>query len=308
MLLHERDDYADLLRIVANARAIRDAIVEKDYWVTHVLQALRGSEFRNAFIFKGGTSLSKGWNLIDRFSEDIDLLLIGDGLGGKAKRRRTEEIEIFVGGLPGLRFDKDNPANRSGKESRTSCFRYRSVARDGLGALLPYVKLEIGFRGGIEPNVMRPIQAIFCEEIEKRGQTALAENIGAVYMPLLHPRRTLVEKLFALYSAYEAGEIAGKTRHYYDVHRLLGLEDVTAFLGTQEYVALKESVAAFSRENWPNSPLPPGNALAGGRAFLPEEPARAQIALEYERADYYYGVRPGFAEILDRLKAHHERF
>ena len=127
-------------------------------------------------------------------------------------------------------------------------------------------------------------------------------------MPLLHPRRTLVEKLFALYSAYESGKIAGKTRHYYDVFRLLALSDVATFLGTAEYNELKESVAAFSRDNWPDAPVPDGNKLEGAAAFHPAGTLRAQIEQEYVRSDIYYGTKPSFTEIAERIYTFQEKF
>ncbi len=160
MLLHNHTDFTSFVGIVANDLGIRDVIIEKDYWVTYVLHELRSSVFKNSFIFKGGTSLSKGWNLIDRFSEDIDLLLVGNGLGGKNKRVLHKKIQRFVASLPGLSYDQHNINNRSGDESRTCCFRYESHLAGELGALLPYIKLEMGFRGGNEPTETRQIQSL----------------------------------------------------------------------------------------------------------------------------------------------------
>ena len=311
MLLHDHPDFIDFIRIIAQERGIREAIIEKDYWVTHVLHNLRKSEFKDVFIFKGGTSLSKGWNLIDRFSEDIDLLLVAAGrgeLGTKAKKTQMKKIQELVSGIPGLSFDEGNADNRAGNESRTSCFKYDARATEEFGSLLPYIKLEMGYRGGDEPQELRRIQSFVGDALEKKGQQALAENVSGVEMPLLHPKRTLVEKLFALFSAYESGKIAGKTRHYYDVYRLLALEDVTAFLGTKEYVALKASVAQFSRENWPDSPLPEGEKLKGAAALNPSGALRSQIEQEYTQSDIYYGKKPSFNEIVDRIKKYWDRF
>lgn len=71
MFVHEDRDFDDLLRIVADEHGLAVALVEKDYWVTHVLWALLRQGFD--IWFKGGTSLSKGFGLIERFSEDLDL-------------------------------------------------------------------------------------------------------------------------------------------------------------------------------------------------------------------------------------------
>jgi predicted nucleotidyltransferase component of viral defense system len=69
--LHERSDFADLIRIVADERSLLPALIEKDYWIMHCLYGLAAQSF--TFELKGGTSLSKGFGIIQRFSEDIDI-------------------------------------------------------------------------------------------------------------------------------------------------------------------------------------------------------------------------------------------
>ena len=90
MTLDQHPDFRDLIRIAADQMRIVPELVEKDYWVTRVLRAIANDKVLSTqVIFKGGTSLSKGWNLIDRFSEDIDLLTTGPDFseppGRKAK-------------------------------------------------------------------------------------------------------------------------------------------------------------------------------------------------------------------------------
>ena len=69
--LHERSDFTDLIRVVAGERGLLPALVEKDYWIMHCLYGLSAQGF--TFELKGGTSLSKGFGIIHRFSEDIDI-------------------------------------------------------------------------------------------------------------------------------------------------------------------------------------------------------------------------------------------
>ncbi|MEH2503282.1 putative nucleotidyltransferase component of viral defense system [Bradyrhizobium sp. AZCC 1578] len=71
--LHSHPQFADLIRIVAEEKGIDPALVEKDYWIMHCLYGLR--QFGYTFQLKGGTSLSKGHQIINRFSEDIDILI-----------------------------------------------------------------------------------------------------------------------------------------------------------------------------------------------------------------------------------------
>ena len=78
--IHDEPEFQDLLRIVANEHGLAVSLVEKDYWVTHALWALH--ETGLAISFKGGTSLSKGFGLIERFSEDLDLQIDSGSVEG----------------------------------------------------------------------------------------------------------------------------------------------------------------------------------------------------------------------------------
>lgn len=71
LYLHEREDFPELLRILEEETSILAALIEKDYWIMHCLYGLKKQGYN--FQLKGGTSLSKGFDLIDRFSEDIDI-------------------------------------------------------------------------------------------------------------------------------------------------------------------------------------------------------------------------------------------
>jgi predicted nucleotidyltransferase component of viral defense system len=67
--------FSDSIRITSQQMKIKDVFVEKDYWITLVLSQLAKSEYASQTVFKGGTSLSKGFGLIDRFSEDVDIAI-----------------------------------------------------------------------------------------------------------------------------------------------------------------------------------------------------------------------------------------
>src|SRR5436309_10756697 len=94
MTLDQHPDFRDLIVITSDDLGIIPELVEKDYWVTRVLRALASdSSLKKQIIFKGGTSLSKGWNLIDRFSEDVDLLTTGPEFS--APPRKAERANLF---------------------------------------------------------------------------------------------------------------------------------------------------------------------------------------------------------------------
>ena len=96
-----QEDRADALIVAAREKGMHPAIVEKDFWVCWTLDYLFGeSAFKDSFAFKGGTSLSKGFDLIERFSEDIDLIfdwrLLGYGIDEPWEKRSNTKQDAFV--------------------------------------------------------------------------------------------------------------------------------------------------------------------------------------------------------------------
>ena len=102
MKLHEdKILFREAIEAAAQHLKLRPVFVEKDYWVTHVLRNLGLSKFSNTVVFKGGTSLSKAYQCIDRFSEDIDLAILSPGTytGNQLKNLLKEVTETISKGL-----------------------------------------------------------------------------------------------------------------------------------------------------------------------------------------------------------------
>ena len=293
MYLFQLPDFPDFINQVADATNIPAAIVEKDYWITYVLYRLKKSEFGDKFIFKGGTSLSKGWNLIERFSEDIDLLFIPEeGMGSSKKRSRLEKVRDLVGSCEGLTYDGKNKDNSSGNEHRNACFEYERKTKQAIGSLRPYLKLEMGFRGGPEPHTSRGIQSYIGKALEEAGKQNLAEDIMSFAVEVLHPKRTLVEKLFAIHSAAASGNSVGQSRHYYDLYKLLKMPEVKNFVGSAEYKALRQSVYEYSVSEFPKSPITEPDKLKESPGILLSESLEKSLQREIEDSEMIFGDRP----------------
>jgi predicted nucleotidyltransferase component of viral defense system len=97
--LCERDDFSELVVDAGGEIGIDPAIVEKDYYVTETLRVI-ADRFGDLVLFKGGTSLSKGWKLLDRFSEDIDLYVQEDHSSSRATKRRLKSIRQYLIPVP----------------------------------------------------------------------------------------------------------------------------------------------------------------------------------------------------------------
>jgi predicted nucleotidyltransferase component of viral defense system len=296
--LFQNPDFSDLITQTARQLKMPTDFVEKDYWVTYVLYRLV-KEGVDDFVFKGGTSLSKGWNLIDRFSEDIDLLFVPSSISKDRQRSRLKKVNTLVSSFDGLNFDKDNSENSG--SYRADRFNYSRVTSSSTGLLLPYIKLEMGYRGGDSPQTRVPIQSYLGKLIEKTGTANSYDDVAAFEVPVLDPKRTFVEKLFAIHSAYTNNQIEKYVRHYYDVYKLLEMSDVRDFVGTAQYSELKKHVAQVSKQFFKTVP-PPDLDFAQSPAFASSPELIAEIDRSLNRQkDLYFSALPKAEQILAKI-------
>ena len=156
-------------------------------------------------IFKGGTSLSKGWGLIRRFSEDIDIFLDPTGfeppLGKKAIDRELKNLRRAIGQHPALTFVAKESLTIGGF-GRNDRFEYAQRFA-GAGEIRNRVFVEVGTASGREPTERVRLQSYVGQFLAESGVTLEAEDEGPFEMRLLHFRRTFVEKMFAIHAKVE---------------------------------------------------------------------------------------------------------
>jgi len=313
-VLHHRRDFADLLVTVGEQAGTNAALVEKDYWVTEALRVIaRG--YSAGVVFKGGTSLSKAWGLIKRFSEDIDLLIRQDETTGGtigSRDRYMKEVDAAVAEIDGLTRVADGSRSDRGI-SRTVVLTYepRTALLEGLQ---PTIILEMGIRGGAHPTEIRTIRSMLAAALVDSGIED--ETLDSFDVTALHPRRTLVEKLFALNSACELWHegrttaIQRQGRHFSDIHFLLGDADIARYVGGDEYLALLPEIDEFGVKYFPRDHrTPEGMRLAGSRALSPNAELRAAIEDDYTRSRFLFagGEQPSLETIYERIAEFRER-
>jgi hypothetical protein len=202
-------------------RGLRPAIIEKDYYVTEALRMIAVAA-NDKIIFKGGTSLSKGWNLIQRFSEDIDIFLdplaYHPRLGKRAIDTALKKLRDAVGAHPALIFIK-NESVTIGGFGRNDRFSYAQHF-GGPGEVINRVLVESGTASGREPTAVIEMQSYLAKFLKDRGLSLGAEDEKPFSLRLLHFRRTFVEKMFAIHSKVELLKRDGRplgtyARHYY---------------------------------------------------------------------------------------------
>jgi hypothetical protein len=289
-----RDDaeFGQAIEVAAGQAGVLPVVIEKDYYVTQALRTL-AAKFPDDWVFKGGTSLSKAFGLLDRFSEDIDVLVL-------RRDRARGAVDRVMKGM-GDAAAADIEAECRGQDASRGIHRSYQLhypASHGGSAVLPYVLLEMGVRGGPEPHEARPIGTMLAQELEL--DEGAYEDLRPFDVPALHPGRTLIEKLGLLHVAamgLQAGTMDPRAarigRHFYDVHQILGYEPARELLADRDEVArIIAEAAAISEEQFGNHEPPPKGGYANSPAFgARTEAADAVLRAAYE--DAQDGLRLG---------------
>lgn len=313
MRLFEHADFEQAVLQAAeyfHGQGLRPAIIEKDYYVTEALRAVAAAA-GDKVIFKGGTSLAKGWNLIQRFSEDIDIFLdpaaFEPPLSKRAIDRELKKLRDAIGAHPALTLV---PAEGQtiGGFGRSDRFSY-AQRFGGPGEVADRVLLESGTASGREPTAIVQLRSYLGQFLHERGLSLDADDEGPFTMPLLHFRRTFVEKMFAIHGKVQLLKRDGQplgtyARHYYDLFQLAAQAEVIAMLKSAEYGAIKADYDEISRLHFPRSYFPPDRmSFAGSDAFFPPPDLAAVIAPAYEEQCRLlcYGPYPSWAEVQARL-------
>ncbi|MBI2308581.1 MAG: nucleotidyl transferase AbiEii/AbiGii toxin family protein [Rhodocyclales bacterium] len=291
------------------------AVVEKDFWVTWVLDRLFATPTLSPLLmFKGGTSLSKVHGLIERFSEDIDLILDWRVLSEDAplaKRSKTRQAELnesinqharaYIAGplLAALRAATDGICQCRIGDDDPHVIEVSYPAAFGDAYLRPELRLEIGPLAAWLPHEERLISAYAAQAFPDlfARREAMVKVIRA--------ERTFWEKVTILHQ--EAHRPEGKpqparySRHYYDLARLAASPVKAAALADR---ALLASVVEFKQRFYPRAWACYDLATPGSLRLLPNEKALAAVAADYRAMEnMIFGQAPSFPGIVAELRA-----
>lgn len=308
VFLHDTPDFRDLIEVLAGQMGIDPGLVEKDYWIMHALWGLQAGGF--VFELKGGTSLSKGYQLIHRFSEDIDILIHSEGAlpvgRNHTKAAHVAARRAFFDGLaqriaiPGIQVvERDDAFDDPTGQMRGAGIRLRYPELNPLpDGVKTGVLLEAGF-DQVSPNRPITISSWAYEFAIQQGGEELTDN-RAIDVACYEPGYTFVEKLQTISTKFRQQQVNGEMptnfmRHYYDVYSLLGDDDVQAFIGSDAYVAHK--MARFRGADEPD--------IRRNEAFWLNDPDTRRL---YDRAygatrALYYRDQPSLDAILARIAA-----
>jgi hypothetical protein len=313
----------ELLVAAARERGLAQAILEKDYWVCKTLEILFAlPDLGRHLVFKGGTSLSKGYRLIERFSEDVDLSFHREFLGfgaekdpeaatGKEQVRRVEALQVACQNcirevlLPRLR---DAMAGLLGHEvgwsleidrqdAQTLLFHFPQAGGPGLAYVAPAVRIELGARSDHWPAKEQEVRSYLSEIFDRPAECAAVSTLSA--------ERTFWEKATILHA--EAHRPAEKpmparyARHYHDLARLAAspvAERALADATLRERVVAHKAV--YFRSKWA------GYDFAQPSTFRLIPPAFRLAALEVDHRSMlpmFFAPPPPLGEVLEKLAA-----
>ncbi|MDE5609388.1 MAG: nucleotidyl transferase AbiEii/AbiGii toxin family protein [Bacteroidales bacterium] len=243
-----------VLSQAANKTGLPVQAVEKDLWVTIALQTVFSLPFSGRLVFKGGTSLSKVWKVIHRFSEDIDLAIDPSvwGFEGDLTKRQIKRLRkassIFVrdefcqslreafmaSGLEKwlqVEAAPDGEGDETYPEPRVIHIRYKSLFDKDLPYLHSEVKLEVGARSLLEPTNEARVTSIIEEELP------INTTIKQAVIPTALAEKTFLEKAFLLhelFSSQSKKEANRKSRHLYDLAQMMKTDIATRAIANDE--------------------------------------------------------------------------
>jgi hypothetical protein len=241
------DDLFALVGRASEGLELPQEFVEKDFWITELLRSV-GQPVDYAYIvFKGGTSLSKAFGLIERFSEDVDILLVVTRAFDKTfGKRSVDKIvkSICSRARDDLGLGEEDLVLEGSETGIHRNVRYRYPPRLTPRVVRPGVLLQMGVRGGPDPRSRRTIRSFigqFATETLGLSEDEY-EEFATVEVEVLNPERTLFEKLALLYhlaSQYpeSADELRQATRHLYDVFKLMTNPELRSVLESRPGLA-----------------------------------------------------------------------
>ena len=244
MNLHEdKEAFAELVEVKAETIGLPQVYVEKDYWVTKALMHLSESPHFDEVVFKGGTSLSKAYRLIDRFSEDIDLAIFAGEKSNSVRKMLLKSIESAT--AQGLTYLKEDVRESKGSNFRKTVYQYpRSIDGDSFGQASPELIVEINSFTNPEPFESRKLQTLIAEVLAQINQSELIAqySLEDFSINVLSVSRTLVEKMLGVikdsYNEDPVAKLSDRIRHLYDICLILKHDEYRDFVTSDDFKSL----------------------------------------------------------------------
>jgi len=260
MKLHENKElFQDAIIATSQQLDIKEIYIEKDYWVTFALFHIFKNEIGKETVFKGGTALSKCFELTQRFSEDIDLVILrNESETGNQLKNKIKKISKCVSDvLPEM--DIDGITNKVGMIRKTA-HNYPRTFTGHFGQARDIIIVESTWLGNFEPYTTANVSSFIYEMMLQNNQQALIDEYGMNPFEVLalNPKRTLCEKIMSLVRFSQTQEpitdLRNKIRHTYDIHLMLKDENLKSFFQSDDFETMllrvaNDDITSFKNNN-----------------------------------------------------------
>ena len=327
------DERKAMIQGVVEARQIDEAAAEKDWWVTAVLYTLFHTSVSEYLLFKGDTSLSKGWDIINRFSEDIDLALSRDYFlnakqlscanctsNTQIHNLREKGQDLLFGefkdelvaklaemGLEVTVLTDNDIANDNGeprkvahdKDPSVLYVQYPTIYDSQAAYAIPTVKVEISVLSMSEPYEMRRISSLIEQTFKDEDvDSDLVQTIRTV-----SPARTFLEKAFLLCEEFQKDKprTHRMTRHFYDLEKLMQTPYAEMALND---ITLYQEIVEHRRKFYHVGYVDYDKELPTNIQILPSEEQMSAYEADYNemKESFIYGQPLTFSELIDKIK------
>lgn len=259
MELHnDRELFEEAIRATALHLSLPMTYVEKDYWVTVALKALAQSEIGASIVFKGGTSLSKAYRLISRFSEDVDIAVLTGSLSTGQVKRRVKKV---CGLLPDCFEEIDSADTSKNSNFRKIRFQYPKLGEneEPEEQVTNTLLLEVNAFADPEPYQQMVISSYVADFMSSTGneEQITSNSLHPFKMNVLCTSRTLCEKIMGMvkasWSDSPIDDINAKIRHLYDMHYLMNDEFTESFFQSDNFPEMARRVIQSDRQTFPDA-------------------------------------------------------
>lgn len=311
MNLHTNNQlFQDAVIATAQQLNIPEIYVEKDYWVTVALHCIFHSAVADDAVFKGGTALSKCHKLIERFSEDVDMVVFN--IKGESGNQLKNKLKAITDAVAAVMPEVEIPGitNKKGMIRKTAHQYNKQNFSGSYGQVREQIIVEASWLGSSEPYVMSEVSCYVTEMMKATNQIPIIAqyNIQPFTVKVLSKERTLCEKIMSLVRFSQTqdpySDLSKKVRHIYDVHLMLKNNEVAAFFSSAAFDKLliqvgKNDVVSFKNNNaWLQ------NHPASAIIFSKPDDTWDKIKASYRTTfkELVLGELPAEADLVNTLK------
>lgn len=309
MKLHlDKKLFRQAVQFTSDQMQIPVIFVEKDYWVTYALFTIFNDKIGSDTVFKGGTALSKCYNIIERFSEDIDLVVLRRE--GESNNKLTTKIrtisKVVSDALPEIEIK--GLTHKMGMNRKTA-HSYNKEFKGDYGQIRDAIVMEATWLGYFEPYTTKSVCSFVGEMMMNNEQDEIAkeQDLLPFNVLVLEPSRTICEKIMSLvrfsYGENPIADLKNKIRHVYDLNQLLSVKELLSFFKSKEFDSMilkvaQDDVVSFKNNNewFRNHPI---------NSLIFEKPEKVwsdlKIVYESEFKNLVYGSFPNETELLKTL-------